>query len=76
MPRSNNTQEKHFMSDHPTTYLRPEALAERWATTPKTLASWRHRGQGPTYIKIGSAVRYALTDVLAYERAGRTEAVA
>ena len=56
--------------------LRPEALAERWSTTPKTLANWRSRGTGPAFIKIGAAVRYAMTDVIAYEQSQRVEAVA
>jgi hypothetical protein len=58
------------------TYMRAEGLAERWDTTTKTLANWRNRGQGPAYLKIGGAVRYALADVLAYEAAGRIEAIA
>lgn len=43
----------------------------------KTLRNWRTRGQGPAFIKLNNgAVRYALTDVLAYEDASRVEAVA
>lgn len=60
----------------PTTYLRPEALAERWGVSPKSLANDRCRGRGIPYIKIGSAVRYALADVIAYEQSQRVEAVA
>jgi hypothetical protein len=57
------------------TYMRAEGLAERWDTTTKTLANWRNRGQGPSYVKIGGAVRYALSDVVAYEAAGRVESL-
>jgi hypothetical protein len=60
----------------PVRYLRPEALAERWDTPPKTLANWRSRGTGPVFTKIGTSVRYLLSDVEAYEQARRAEAVA
>lgn len=57
------------LAAEPPAYLRPDALAERWATTTKTLANWRSLGKGPAFVKIGGAVRYPLTDVLAYENA-------
>ena len=47
-------------------YLRAEDLAQRWATTTRTLANWRNRGEGPTYIKLGSAVRYPLAAIERY----------
>jgi hypothetical protein len=57
--------------------MRADDLAARWGgMSSKTLANWRSRGQGPPFVKFGSAVRYALTDVVAYEAAGRVEAVA
>lgn len=58
------------------TFLRPEALAERWGVSPKSLANDRCRGRGIPYVKIGAAVRYALADVVAYEQSQRVEAVA
>ncbi len=58
-----------------TTHLRPDDLAHRWALTTKTLANWRSRGTGPTYVKVGGMVRYSMADVESYETAGRTEAV-
>ena len=57
-------------------FLRPGDLADRWGVSPGTLANWRVRGEGPTFIKIGGMVRYALADVIEHETAGRTEAVA
>lgn len=63
-------------TDRPTTYLRPDDLAERWQTTTKTLSNWRHRGEGPAYVKIGSSVRYPLSAVEDFEDAGRVEPVA
>jgi len=59
------------------TYMRDEELAERWSMATKTLRNWRTRGQGPAFIKLNNgSVRYALTDVMAYEEASRVEAVA
>ncbi|WP_420846583.1 helix-turn-helix transcriptional regulator [Nocardioides jishulii] len=55
--------------------MRPEALAERWDMTPKTLANWRSAGTGPTFVKIGGMVRYRLADVEAYEAGSRVQAV-
>jgi len=57
-------------------YFRPDALAERWAMTTKTLANWRTLGRGPAFVKIGGGlVRYALADVLAWEAEHRVTAV-
>lgn len=56
-------------------HLRPEDLAERWGVSTGTLSNWRTRGEGPAYVKLGAAVRYALADIEQYEAAGRTEAV-
>lgn len=56
-------------------HLRPDDLADRWGVTTKTLANWRSRGTGPTYVKVGGMVRYPMADVENYETAGRTEAV-
>lgn len=54
--------------------LRPAALAERWGTTPATLANMRHQGKGPAYWKRGTSVMYAMRDVLDWERAHRVSA--
>ncbi len=37
-----------------------------------TLRRWRWRGVGPTYIKLGGAVRYHPADVRRYVDEGRT----
>ena len=44
-------------------------LAIRWAVSPKMLQKARLNGEGVRFHKIGSNVRYAVADVLAYERA-------
>jgi hypothetical protein len=43
-------------------------LAERWQLSPKTLQNARVAGTGVAFVKIGHAVRYRLSDVLAYEQ--------
>lgn len=44
-------------------------LAERWAISRKTLQAWRLRGDGPRFMRIGTAIRYMLSDITAYEAA-------
>jgi hypothetical protein len=53
--------------------LTPLELVERWkgSITAITLATWRSRKQGPTYIKVGGRVLYPLDGIEKYER-GRT----
>ena len=50
--------------------LTPEQLVERWSglVTIKTLANWRHIGEGPKYTKLGGKVAYPLDDVELYEK--------
>lgn len=42
-------------------------LARRWDLSPRTLQQWRLRGQGPRYLKLGTAVRYPLDWIEDYE---------
>jgi hypothetical protein len=53
------------------THLTPDQLVERWGGEIKnsTLRSWRYRGQGPRFVKVGSKVLYPIIQVEAYERA-------
>lgn len=59
----------------PTQHLRAHDLAERWGLTVKTLSNWRCIGKGPTFVKVHNNVRYRLSDVLAFEDSGTTQAV-
>ncbi|MCF8879653.1 helix-turn-helix domain-containing protein [Hyphobacterium sp. SN044] len=43
--------------------LSPKAAAAYLGLAPSTLAKWRVDGTGPTYLKLGSAVRYKLDDL-------------
>lgn len=51
-------------------YLTQSELADRWRISERTLESWRLRpGCGPRVTKIGSRVRYSMTEVTAFEKA-------
>ena len=56
--------------------LSPRELAMRWNMSNKTLARWRCVGGGPRYFRIGKLVRYALTDVQAFELRARRDSTA
>ncbi len=43
------------------------ALARRWAMSPRTLERWRWTGGGPRYLKVGKRIVYRLEDVEAFE---------
>lgn len=55
------------MSNEKPTYIRPAELAERWHISVKKLANDRCAGRGLPYVKVGTAVLYALADVEAFE---------
>ena len=39
--------------------------------SPRTLENWRGAGKGPSYRKLGGAVRYATADLEAFSRKGK-----
>ena len=51
------------------TFLKPGELAARWRMSLKKLENDRWRGAGVPFVRIGSAVRYRLCDVVAFEEA-------
>jgi predicted DNA-binding transcriptional regulator AlpA len=46
--------------------LRPREAAELLSLSPSTLASWRSRGRGPAFVRLGAAIRYRMTDLEDY----------
>jgi predicted site-specific integrase-resolvase len=48
-------------------HMNQNALAARWAISPRTLERWRWAGIGPLFIKLGGRVVYRLKDVEAFE---------
>ncbi|GAB3863196.1 hypothetical protein GCM10028801_30250 [Nocardioides maradonensis] len=57
------------------TWISPQQLSERWGVSTKTLANQRSLGLGLPFHHMGRAVRYALSDIEAHERASRVEPV-
>ena len=47
----------------PQQWLSPAETAEHIGVSPKTLESWRSRGAGPPFVRVGSRVRYRPTDL-------------
>lgn len=47
-------------------YLNDVMAAEMMGLAPITLRKWRQQGCGPSFIKIGRAVRYKLDDLVAW----------
>ena len=46
-------------------------VAERYELSQKTLQSWRIKGGGPVFVKMGKAVRYLASDLEAFEIANK-----
>ena len=51
------------------TMLRASELADRWGTSIGRLANMRSAGIGPKFVRIGSSIRYRVSDIEAYEDA-------
>ena len=43
-------------------------VAERLGVSPFTVRAWRHKGQGPRFMKMGRAVRYRAEDGEAFKQ--------
>jgi excisionase family DNA binding protein len=54
-------------------YLNVTEAAERLGLSRHTLNQWRLRGRGPAFVRLGRAVRYAVSDLDAWARANRIE---
>jgi predicted site-specific integrase-resolvase len=50
-----------------TSHLDQKQLAARWGVSTRTLESWRWRGEGPVFLKLGGRVVYRLEDIERYE---------
>jgi len=50
-------------------YITADELVERFKNmiSKRTLANWRHNGEGPKYVKIGGRILYRLSAVTAWE---------
>lgn len=54
-------------------FFQQSELADRWRISTRTLEGWRQRNKGPSYIKVGGRVVYAMADIEVYERRRRAE---
>lgn len=54
-------------------WLDTAEVAARTRTPESTVRSWRRRGIGPAYYRVGRRILYALEDVDAFILAGRVE---
>lgn len=55
------------MSQQPQTHLTDKELASRWRISTVTLSSWRVKGTGPEYVKVGKRVLYSLAVIELWE---------
>lgn len=51
-------------------FLSQQDLAIRWGLHIQTLTKWRVLRRGPPFVKLCKTVRYAMSDVLEFERNG------
>lgn len=49
-------------------HLNQEQLAQRWNLSESTIANWRTKGIGPTFLKLHNRVVYREEDIIAYEQ--------
>lgn len=53
--------------------LTEREVADLLGLSVATLRAWRHRGQGPRYLRLGRAVRYLPADLETFVRASVVE---
>jgi len=53
------------------TLMDAEGAARRLGITTTTLYRWRRVRRGPSYIRVGSQIRYSVADLDAFVAAGR-----
>ena len=51
------------VSTHPTRALTEREVSDLLGLSVATLRAWRHRGQGPRFLRLGRAVRYLPADL-------------
>ena len=54
-------------------YITQRDLEARWKVSGRTLERWRAERFGPAWVLLGGSIRYAMSDVLAWEAAHRHE---
>jgi predicted DNA-binding transcriptional regulator AlpA len=59
---------------HVTRALTEREVADLLGLSVATLRAWRHRGQGPRFLRLGRAVRYLPADLEDFVRASAVDA--
>ncbi len=59
---------------HPTRAVTEREVADLLGLSVATLRAWRHRGQGPRFLRLGRAVRYLPADLADFVRASAVDA--
>ncbi len=59
---------------HPTRALTEREVSDLLGLSVATLRAWRHRGQGPRFLRLGRAVRYLPADLEHFVRASAVDA--
>lgn len=59
---------------HATRALTEREVSELLGLSVATLRAWRHRGQGPRFLRLGRAVRYLPADLEDFVRASAVDA--
>jgi excisionase family DNA binding protein len=70
---STDVESKHSFAPSETRILTDIEVAERLGVSRFTVRSWRLKGVGPRFLKMGRAVRYRSQDVDEYERQALVE---
>jgi len=50
-------------------FLKEDQLAARWQLSVKALQRWRLIGEGPSFVRLGRAIRYRSSDIEDFELA-------
>ena len=67
---------ENVLAGSPDDLIRASDLARLLGKAPATLATWRTRGFGPEFLKIGASVFYQRGDVVAWLKARRVKSAA
>jgi len=71
-----NAQTMTHATRHTTRALTEREVSDLLGLSVATLRAWRHRGQGPRFLRLGRAVRYLPADLEDFVRASAVDASA
>lgn len=69
-----NAQMMSHTTRHTTRALTEREVSDLLGLSVATLRAWRHRGQGPRFLRLGRAVRYLPADLDDFVRASAVDA--